>query len=285
MTYRDRIELILLGAIWGASFLFMRVAAPEFGPFALVELRVGIAALFLLAILLWRRGIRNLLPLVLPLTVVGIANSALPFVLFAYATLSISAGTAAVLNATAPLFGALIGYVWIHDKLRPLQCVGLAVGFAGVVLLVWDRMSLDVEGTIAATAACLVATFSYGLAVNFTKKKLAGVSALVSATGSQIAASLLLLPLAAVYWPANVPGASSWYSAAALGVVCTGIAFVLYFRLIARLGPSKAITVTYLVPVFGMIWGLVFLHEPISAGMVAACLVVFFGIALATGKP
>ncbi len=285
MTWRDRMELVLLGAIWGASFLFMRVAVPEFGPFALVELRVGIAALFLLAILIWRRGIRNLPPLVLPLTVVGITNSALPFVLFAFATLSISAGTAAVLNATAPLFGALVGYVWLHDKLRPIQYVGLAVGFAGVVLLVWDRMSLNVEGTIVAAAACLVATFCYGVAVNFTKKKLAGVSALVSATGSQIAASLLLLPLAAVYWPAKVPSATSWFSAAALGVVCTGIAFVMYFRLIARMGPAKAITVTYLVPVFGMIWGLVFLHEPISAGMVAACLVVFIGIALATGKP
>ncbi len=284
MTWRDRVELILLGAIWGASFLFMRVAAPEFGPFALVELRVGIAALFLLAILLWRRGIRKLLPLVLPLTIVGIASSALPFVLFAYATLSISAGTAAVLNATAPLFAALVGYVWLHDKLRPLQCAGLAVGFAGVVLLVWDRMSVNVEGAVAAAAACLVATLSYGVAVNFTKKKLAGVPALVNATGSQIAASLLLLPLAAVYWPVKVPGAASWYSAVALGVVCTGIAFVLYFRLIARIGPSKAITVTYLVPVFGMLWGLIFLHEPISAGMVAACLVVFVGIALATGK-
>jgi drug/metabolite transporter (DMT)-like permease len=284
MTYRDRIELILLGAIWGASFLFMRVAAPEFGPFALVELRVGIAALFLLAILLWRRGIRKLLPLVLPLTIVGIVSSALPFVLFAYATLSISAGTAAVLNATAPLFAALVGYVWLHDKLRPLQCVGLAVGFAGVVLLVWDRMSVNVEGAVAAAAACLVATLCYGVAVNFTKKKLAGVPALVNATGSQIAASLLLLPMAAWYWPEELPGAASWYSAVALGVVCTGIAFVLYFRLIARIGPSKAITVTYLVPVFGMLWGLIFLHEPVSAGMVAACLVVFLGIALATSK-
>ena len=284
MTRRDLIELILLGAIWGASFLFMRIAAPEFGPFALVELRVGIAALFLLAILLWRGGVRNLLPLVLPLTLLGITSSALPFVLFAYATLSVSAGTAAVLNATAPLFGALVGYVWLRDKLRPLQCVGLALGFAGVVLLVWDRTSVNVEGAVVAAAACLVATLCYGVAANFTKKKLAGSPALANATGSQITAALLLLPLAALYWPEKMPSAASWYSAAALGVLCTGIAFALYFRLIARVGPAKAITVTYLVPVFGMIWGLMFLHEPISTGMVAACLVVFLGVALATGK-
>ncbi|HSD70311.1 MAG TPA: DMT family transporter [Woeseiaceae bacterium] len=284
MTRRDLIELILLGAIWGASFLFMRIATPEFGPFALVELRVGIAALFLVAILLWRGGVRNLLPLVLPLTLLGITSSALPFVLFAYATLSVSAGTAAVLNATAPLFAALVGYVWLRDKLRPLQCAGLALGFAGVVLLVWDRMSVNVEGAVVAAAACLVATLSYGVAANFTKKKLAGSPALTNATGSQITAALLLLPLAVLYWPEEMPSAASWYSAAALGVVCTGIAFALYFRLIARIGPAKAITVTYLVPVFGMIWGLMFLHEPVSAGMVAACLVVFLGVALATGK-
>ncbi|MCI0517675.1 MAG: DMT family transporter [Woeseiaceae bacterium] len=285
MTRRDLIELFLLGAIWGASFLFMRVATPEFGPFALVELRVAIAALFLLAILLWRGGVRNLLPLVLPLTLLGITSSALPFVLFAYATLSLSAGTAAVLNATAPLFGALVGYVWLRDKLRPLQCAGLALGFAGVVLLVWDRTSVNVEGAVVAAAACLVATLSYGVAANFTKKKLAGSPALANATGSQItAALLLLLPLAVLYWPEDIPSAASWYSAAALGVLCTGIAFALYFRLIARIGPAKAITVTYLVPVFGMVWGLMFLHEPISAGMVAACLVVFLGVALATGK-
>lgn len=284
MTRRDLIELILLGAIWGGSFLFMRIAAPEFGPFALVELRVGIAALFLLAILLWRGGVRNLLPLVLPLTVLGITSSALPFVLFAYATLSVSAGTAAVLNATAPLFGALVGYVWLRDKLRPLQCVGLALGFAGVVLLVWDRMSVNVEGAVVAAAACLMATLSYGVAANFTKKKLAGSPALANATGSQVTAALLLLPLATLYWPDDMPSAASWYSAAALGVLCTGIAFALYFRLIARIGPAKAITVTYLVPVFGMLWGLVFLHEPITAGMAAACLVVFLGVALATGK-
>jgi drug/metabolite transporter (DMT)-like permease len=284
MSYRDRIEMLLLGAIWGASFLFMRIAAPEFGPFALVEIRVAIAALFLFAILLLRGGVRKLVPLVLPLTIVGIASSALPFVLFTYATLSISAGTAAVLNATAPLFGALVGYVWLQDKLRPLQCVGLAVGFAGVVILVWDRMSVIGEAAVVAAGACLIAALSYGVAVNFTKKKLAGVPAIVNATGSQIAASLLLLPLAAWFWPAEPPGPASWYSATALGIVCTGIAFVIYFRLIARIGPSRAITVTYLVPVFGMLWGLIFLHEPISAGMIAACGVVLFGIALATGK-
>ena len=283
MTHRDRLELILLGAIWGASFLFMRVAAPEFGPIALVELRVGIAALFLLGVLLWRGGVRKMLRLAGPMAVVGVTGSAFPFVLFAYATLTITAGTAAVGNATAPLFAALVGYLWLRDTLRPAQSLGLAVGFGGILVLLWDRIALGGEGAAYAIGACVVAALSYGVAVNYTKKRLSGVPALVNATGSQLAASLLLLPLAIMHWPAETPSTRSWYSAIGLGIICTGLAFILYFRLIARLGPAKAITVTYLVPVFGMLWGLVFLQESISTGMIAACVVIFLGVALTTG--
>ncbi|MDH4315465.1 MAG: DMT family transporter [Gammaproteobacteria bacterium] len=283
MTHVDRLELVLLAAIWGASFLFMRVATPEFGAFALVEIRVAIGALFLIAVLLWRGGGAELLRLAAPLTVVGIFGSAVPFVLFAYATLKITAGTAAVVNATAPLFAAVVGYLWLRDKLRPTQSLGLAIGFGGVLLLLWDRIALNVEGAAWAISACLVATLCYGVAVNYTKKNLTGVAPIVNAAGSQLAAAVLLLPLAMIYWPADQPSVRSWYSVTALGVLCTGVAFILYFRLIARIGPARAITTTYLIPVFGMLWGLVFLYEPISAGMIAACGIIIVGIALATG--
>jgi len=283
MMHRDRFELVLLAAIWGASFLFMRVAAPEFGAFALVELRVAIGALFLVVVLFWRGGAAELIKLASPLTVVGIFGSAVPFVLFAYATLTITAGTAAVVNATAPLFAAVVGYVWLRDRLRPAQSIGLAIGFGGVLLLLWDRIALNVEGAEWAIGACLAATLCYGLAVNYTKKNLTGVAPIINAAGSQLAATILLLPLAVIYWPTQSPSMGSWYSAAALGVVCIGVAFVLYFRLIARIGPARAITTTYLIPVFGMLWGLAFLHEPISAGMIAACAIIIVGIALATG--
>lgn len=284
MSYRDRMELVLLAALWGASFLFMRIAVPEFGAFALAELRVGIAALFLFIVLLWQGGAEKLLRHVVPLVVVGIFGSALPFVLFAYGTLTISAGTAAVVNATAPLFAALVGYMWLRDKLRPVQSIGLAVGFGGVLLLLWDRIAVNVDGAALATAACLVAALSYGIAVNFTKKKLTGVPPVVNAAGSQLAATLLLLPLAIAHWPQEPVSARSWYSAVALGVICTGVAFILYFRLIARVGPARAITVTYLIPVFGMFWGFTLLQERISMGMLAACAVILVGIALATGN-
>lgn len=284
MTHRDRLELLLLAAIWGASFLFMRIAAPEFGAVALVELRVAIATMFLLGFLIWCGGVGEMLKLAIPLLVVGIFGSALPFVLFAYGTLTVTAGTASVVNATAPLFAAAVGYVWLRDRLHPLQSLGLVIGFGGVLLLLWDRIALNVEGAALAIAACLGASLSYGVSVNFTKKKLTGVAPIVNAAGSQLAAAILLLPLAVNGWPEAAVSGQSWYSAIALGIVCTGIAFILYFRLVARIGPAQAITVTYLIPVFGMLWGLVFLHEPISPGMVAACAVIIFGIALATGN-
>ena len=190
MTHRDRLELVLLAAIWGASFLFMRVAAPEFGAFALAELRVGVAAIFLTTVLFFRGGIRDLLKVPLPLVILGLFSSALPFALFAYGTLTISAGTAAVVNATAPLFAAVVGFAWLRMRLDLLQSLGLAIGFGGVLLLVWDRFALNVEGAGLATGACLLAAFSYGVAANYTKKALSGVRPLVNAAGSQLAAAI-----------------------------------------------------------------------------------------------
>ncbi|MGI9234811.1 MAG: DMT family transporter [Woeseiaceae bacterium] len=283
MTHRDRLDLILLAAIWGASFLFMRIAAPEFGAFVLAELRISIAAAFLLGVLLWQSDLRELSRLVVPLFVVGFFGSAFPFVLFAYSTLTINAGTAAVINATAPLFAGLVAYVWLRDRLQPVQSIGLAVGFGGVVLLLWDRIALNIDGAASAMGACLVASLSYGIAVNYTKKTLSGVAPIVSAAGSQLAAAILLMPLAIWYWPQETVSARSWYSAVALGVLCTGVAYILYFRLIANVGPARAITVTYLVPVFGMFWGFTFLDETVSIGMLAACAVIFVGIAMTTG--
>ncbi|MGB5257032.1 MAG: DMT family transporter [Woeseiaceae bacterium] len=283
MTHRDRLELVLLAAVWGASFLFMRIAAPEFGAIALAEMRIAIGALFLLLVLLWRGGVRELAQAPLQLTTVGLFNSAMPFALFAYGTLYVSAGTGAVVNATAPLFAAVVGYVWLRVRLDFLQSLGLAIGFAGVLLLVWDRFALNVDGAGLATGACLLATFSYGVAANYTKKALSGVRPLVNAAGSQLAASVLLMPLAIAYWPDEAVSTKSWLSAIALGVVCTGVAYILYFRLIARLGPTRAISVTYLIPVFGIFWGVIFLGETVSMGMLVAGAIILVGIALTSG--
>jgi drug/metabolite transporter (DMT)-like permease len=285
MTNRHRMELLLLGAVWGASFLFMRMAVPEFGAIALVEIRIGIAALFLLGVLLWqnRERLREMVSLAKPLTLVGAINSALPFALFAFSTIHLTAGTAAVLNSSASLFGALVAYFWLHDRLTPARVAGILIGFAGVAILSWDKISLTSNGTTWAVLAALGASIAYGIAANYIKKRLGGVNPIVTATGSQIAAALLLVPLSVPSWPSVNPSLVSWLAAIALGIVCTGIAYILYFRLIAHVGPAKAITVTYLVPMFGILWGTLFLDEPVTARMIIACAVILLGTALATG--
>jgi drug/metabolite transporter (DMT)-like permease len=283
MRTRDLTELFLLAAIWGGSFLFMRVAAPEFGPVPLIEIRVAIAAVFLLAVLAWRGGLSGLRSKTVPLTFLGAVNSALPFSLFAYATLYVTAGFAAVLNASSPLFTALVAYLWFRDRLTHSRLLGLGIGFLGVLVLVWGKISFRGDSSGWAVVAALTASLAYGVSANYTKRHLTGVDPFVTATGSQIAATGVLLPLAFHYWPEASPSLGSWLSAIVLGIVCTGIAYILYFRLIAHVGPTRAIAVTYLIPLFGMVWGLIFLHEAITANMIVGCAVILIGTALATG--
>ncbi|MGH9461406.1 MAG: DMT family transporter [Vicinamibacteria bacterium] len=283
MKSRDLIELLLLAAIWGGSFLFMRVASPEFGPVPLIEIRVAIAAAFLLVVLAWRGGLSGLRGKTVPLTFLGAVNSALPFSLFAYATLHVTAGFAAVLNASSPLFTALVAYLWFRERLTRSRVLGLGIGFLGVLVLVWGKISFHGDSSGWAVVAALTASLAYGVSANYTKRHLTGADPIATATGSQIAAAAALLPLASLQWPEVTPSVASWLSAVALGIACTGIAYILYFRLIAHVGPTRAIAVTYLIPLFGMVWGLFFLHEAITPNMIAGCAVILLGTALATG--
>jgi drug/metabolite transporter (DMT)-like permease len=275
-------DLLVLGAIWGASFLFMRVAAPEFGAIPLIAARVGIAAIFLIGVLAHRGGLTGLYPNAARLTLLGAVNSAIPFSLFAYAVLSVTAGFASVLNATAPLFGALVAFIWLRDRPSPTRIAGLIVGFAGVLVLVWGRLSVSTGGGLAILAG-LSAAVLYGISANYAKKQLSAIDPFVIATGSLIAATVLLLPLAIVYWPPTPPSRVSWVSTVLLGVVCTGVAYILYFRLLSRIGPAKTLAVTYLIPAFGVLWGHLLLHEPITTSMAVGCGVILLGTTLATG--
>lgn len=287
MKTRDLTDLLLLAALWGASFLFMRVAAPAFGAFALVEVRVAIAAAFLLPLLAWRGGLAALRANAPTLAVVGVLNSAIPFVLFTYSTLTLTAGFASILNATVPMWAALVAWLWLRDRIRAVQWLGLAIGLAGVVLLVWGRIEFKPGGTqwsaTLAIAAALLASLSYGVAANFAKRRLAGVNTLAVATGSQIAAALALAPFALWTWPAAPVGARDWSAAIALGMACTGLAYILYFRLIDRVGAMRAASVTFLIPLFAVLWGAVFLRETITVQMAAGGAVILVGTALALG--
>ncbi len=276
-------ELLLLAALWGASFLFMRVGAPEFGGIALAALRVGFATLALAPVLLWRGQWSTLRTHWRPIAVLGVLNSALPFALYAHAALSISAGLASIFNASTPLFGAVIGWFWLGDRLTPARSLGLAIGFAGVVGLAFGNTSFQPGGTGAAIVACLGATLCYGIAANYTKLALQGVPALPVATGTLGAATLALALPAVWTWPSVAPSRAAWVAALLLAVVCTSIAYLLYFRLLGRLGPSKAIAVTFLIPAFAVLWGGWLLDEAITPAMLLGCAVILAGTGLATG--
>lgn len=283
MKPRDLADLLLLAALWGASFLFIRIAAPDFGPVPLAALRVGIGGLVLLPLLILREGLPRLRAAMLPIFVVGVINSALPFTLLAFAALSLTAGLVSILNASSPLFGAVIAYLWLKDRLSPLRVAGLFVGFIGVLVLVWGKASFKPGGSGIAIMAALLAALFYGVAANYTKKRLTGVNSLAVAAGSQLGGAAAMFPLAVWYWPAVMPGLKMWLIAVVLGVGCTGIAYMLYFRLIANVGAARAITVTFLIPVFGVMLGALFLGEIPTLNMLAGCAVILLGTALATG--
>jgi drug/metabolite transporter (DMT)-like permease len=287
MRASDLIELVSLAALWGASFLFMRLGAAEFGPVVLAALRVGIAALALLPLLLWRGQTGTLRANWRAIAVVGVVNSAFPFVLFSVAALAINAGLSAIFNATAPLWGALIAWAWLGDRLSRVRVAGLAIGFAGVVWLAWDGANFKPGAhgvsAAAAIAACLAATLCYGFGANYAKRKLDRVPPLAVATGSQLSASVALALPALWLWPDAAPSSTAWASVVGLALLCTAVAYLLYFRLIAHLGAARAITVTFLIPVFGLIWGAVFLGEQLALPMVFGCAVIVLGTALTTG--
>jgi len=286
---RDGAELLSLAALWGASFLFMRLGAAEFGPVAVAALRVAGASLLLAPPLGLRGQMAELRHHWRPIFVVGVINSALPFLCFAYALLSITAGLSAIFNATAPLFGAFIAWLWLNDRLTRLRIAGLAIGFSGVVGLAWSNVngaaSFRPGGSGWAVLACLAAAAMYGLAANYTKRCLAGVAPLAVAAGSQIAAALCLAIPALLWWPTVAPSNAAWAAMAMLAFACTGIAYLMYFRLIAHVGPAKAIAVTYLVPLFAMLWGAWFLGEVVTRAMLGGAAVIVIGTALATGMP
>lgn len=219
---------------------------------------------------------------------VGLLNSAIPFACFSFALLTLTTGLSAILNATVPLFGALVAWLWLRDRPDGGRILGLVIGFAGIALLAGGKASFkpDAVSGIApawAVLACLLATLCYGLGASFAKRYLGGLPSMVTATGSQLGAVTGLALPAFWLWPASPPGATAWMAIVALGVVCTGVAYVLYFRLIERTGPARALAVTFLTPVFALVYGALLLGETITPLMIGCGMVILCGTALSTG--
>lgn len=271
------LEITVLGAIWGASFLFMRVAVPAFGPFALVEMRLALGALVLLP-LLWRARAQfpaRRWPL---LAMIGAINSAVPFVLFAWAAQRAPAGVGAIANAMTVLFTALVGALFFGERIGLARSLTLAMGFAGVVVLASGKIAGMSVG--AATLAGAAAALLYGFGINLVRRHLTGLPAGAVAAATLSCSALLVAPLAITHWPQAAVPAQAWMSAVLLGVLCTGIAFVMYYRLIARVGATRASTVTYLVPLFGVTWAWWLLGEPLTLTMGIAGAMILGSVAL-----
>lgn len=285
MSPKDLRDLFLLAAIWGSSFLFTLQAVPEFGPFPLTAVRVGVgvSALALMSYITVTGRLPDFLANWKPIFALGVLNAAVPFSLYAFAALRLESGLLAVLNAMAPLFGALVARVWLKERLTRNRILGLCLGFLGILILVYDKLSFNQGAAGWAVLASLLATVFYGIAANFTARYLRGVQPQAVAAGSMVSATLILLPVAIFWWPTQLPGLHAWGAALSLSLLCTAVAYLIFYRLLSNVGPSKTITVTFLVPPFGVLWGALLLDEALTAQMLIGMSTVLFGTLLATG--
>ena len=275
------LELTVLAAIWGASFLFMRVSANDFGPFALVEIRLALGAAVLLPFL-WRDRAQFPLKKWPLLALIGAINSAIPFILFAWAAQRAPAGVGAICNAMAVLFTALVAVMFFGEKISPRRGIALFTGFAGVAVLAGSKTAGASIGL--AVVAGTSAAFLYGIGANLVRKYLTGLPPAAVAAATLSSAALLTLPFALANWPeASIP-LRSWAAVGLLGALCTGLAFVMYYRLIKRIGAARAVTVTYLVPLFGVLWAWWLLGEPLTLAMAVAGVLIVGSVMLSQRK-
>lgn len=283
MKTLDIILLIVLAAIWGSSFIFMRASVDAFGPIALIAVRISIAALFLLPFLLYKKRLHEFIANWRILLITGLLNSAFPFTLLAYASLSLSGGTVSILNAMTPVFTALIAHFWLNSTLNKLQSLGLLISITGLIFLMWDKVTWSIDSWLPALAG-VMATLFYGLATNFAKKHLQNISPMTSSAGSLLFSALFLLVVLQFYLPNfHVITSTEWLYAILLGVLCTSLAFIIYFKLVQNIGPSKTASVTFLIPIFAFIWGYILLNEVVTPRMWIATAIILFGMSLVTG--
>ena len=284
VSLRDISELIFLSAIWGSSFLFLRLTSPVFGPIFLIEMRVLSGLAVLLPLVLFLGKLAEFQKHWRIIATVSLMNMAIPFCFFAFSAVYIGAGLLSIINATVPIFSACVAYVVYKERLSRGSLLGLLIGFLGVVVLMFNPgESFGSSGWLAILSA-LLACLLYGTAINLTVNNLQGVSGLTITAGGLFVSSLVLLPFALWARPEVLPVGNIWWSVFALGIVCTGFGFVMFYRLIDRIGAGRAIMTTYLIPVFSILWGNIFLGESVTLIMVLGCILVLLGVGLTTKK-
>lgn len=280
MRAGDAARLIVLAAIWGGSFIFMRILAPVLGPVVTADLRVLIAGVALIIYFRligfdpeWKTHWRHYL-------IIGGINSGLPFFFYSFAALHIPASYSAILNSTSPFFGAMFSAIWLEDRLTLRKIMGLLCGAAGVALVVRVGGVQTDEKFFLAVIACLSAAVCYGFGAVYIKKFAKGAKSMGIAGGSQLMAGVLLLPAVPFVPATGTITVGVILAMLGLALICSAVAYLLYFRLIDTVGPTRALTVTFLMPVFGMFWGFLFLHETITPMMIAGTALILFGTSL-----
>jgi drug/metabolite transporter (DMT)-like permease len=283
MKPKDFAGLILLGALWGGSFLFIRVAVPALGPFLLVELRVGLAAAALILYALAASRMPKIRYRWRSFLVLGFLNAAMPFSLISAAEIHLTASLAAILNSTTVMFTAIVAAVWMGDALTARKVVGIILGIVGVTVLVgWDPIPLN-GIVLLSVAAMLGASLAYALGATYAKQAFSGIPPLGMAIGQLAAATALLLPLSVVSLPEEAPSLVVALSMLGLALLSTAVAYLIYFQLIENVGPTSTVTVTLLVPVFGLLFGVLLLDEPFGFGTLAGLGIILSSVVLVTG--
>lgn len=276
MKLKDIMALFALAALWGASFLFIRIASPVFGPLLTIQGRVTIAAAALIIFLTATRSSAQFKQRWKQYLIIGALNAAIPFTLIATAELTLPASISAILNSLTPLFTALVVWGWMKETLSIQKWLGIFIGVIGVAILVgWSSLPNTSE-TMIAIGLSVLSTISYGFAGVYAKKTFAGVPPLALAAGQQTGAAILLIPFTIFQLPSSTGNISTMavLSVIGLALFCTAIAYLLYFYLIDSVGPTKTLSVTFLIPVFGIVWGIIFLHEKLTIGMLIGLIII-----------
>ena len=281
MEIRYWILLTFLGALWGSAFMFIKVATPEFGPIALVNTRLLIASLIFLPILLQKKYIHLLKPIWKQVLVLSIMNNAIPFTLFSYASFGADSNILAILNATTAFNTMIIAYLWIGESVSLKQLFGLILGFIGIFILVNPQNS---DTTLIASLSALLAAFFYSYSTVYIQRQSVNANKMVLIGWSIVFSAVFMIPVSIFNLPETLPSASAIGSAFWLGSVSTGLGFLGYVRLIDKIGAVKTSTVAYFLPVFGIIWGSIFLDEKITSTIFLGCLIVLIGIYLSNSN-
>lgn len=287
MRAKELAALLALAALWGGSFLFIKVAVPAFGPVVLATVRVALAGAGLLVYAAIVRRTIDLHGQWRASLILGALNAAIPYALIATAELHLTASLSVILNATAPLFTAVVSVFWLHERLTAKQGAGLTLGIIGVAVLVgWAPLPVN-RIILLSVGASLAASLSYGMAGVHAKRAFAGVPSLTVATAQQVSATILLLPFATPIVIANRaaihPSATAIAALVALALLSTSLGYLLYFFLIASVGPTKTLSVTFLMPVFGICLGALFLHEEVHTSMLVGLAIILTSVCLVVG--